>query len=110
MSNRRLRLGSLLQQELAKILQQYANDFAVNGVSITEVRPSPDLSYAKIYITVIESEKRQEYVNKLNELSPMLRHILAKNANLRKTPKLHFVYDESVIYGDKMSKLISGVE
>jgi len=109
--DRSSRIGNLIQKALGNILNRNSDLLESFGVSVTFVRTSKDLSVAKVYITVINDSElvRKNVLFKLNENSFYLRHLLAKTINLRKTPKLHFLYDESVIRGSKMTELIDKV-
>lgn len=108
--SRMQRIATLIQHELAQNILQIPNP-VLKTISITEVRVSPDLSHAKIFFSIFDEKNAPEALKILNTQAKQLRHILAQNLNLRKTPELHFVYDESIIKGQKLSALIdSAVE
>jgi ribosome-binding factor A len=75
-------------------------------VTITEVELAKDYSIAKIFITLLNDSKKEETIRALNKASGFLRYHLAHNINMRTTPKLRFLYDESVERGRRISKLL----
>ena len=104
-SNRLNRIGDMLKQELAQLIQTELRDPRLGMVSVLEVRVSRDLSHADVFITVLGAEA-PEAVATLNKAAGLLRSKLAKNVNLRATPKLKFIFDKSVENGRKLSALI----
>lgn len=108
-SNRQDRVADLLKKELALLIQSEIRDPRIGMVSVTGVKVSRDMAYADIYITILaksEGEESAEGVVVLNRASGYLRSLLAKNVNLRTTPKLKFIYDESIARGQYLSSLI----
>jgi len=76
-------------------------------LTIQEVRVSRDFSHAKVYYTSLGSSLEPvELTRILKEAAPFLRHELGRKVNLRTTPELRFVHDESVERGEKLSSLI----
>ncbi len=107
MSINNSRKASLIQRELAQILLEYkADEPLVRAVSITHIDLAPDMSSAKVYITVFDPDKVKETISLLKDVAPFLRKMLARKAKLRSTPKLRFVYDESILRGQRLSALI----
>jgi ribosome-binding factor A len=104
-SNRLGRISDQLKQELALLIQNELRDPRIGMVSVLEVKISRDLAHADVFITVLGAEPK-EAVAALNNASGFLRSLLAKNLNLRVTPRLRFVFDESVERGRKLSSLI----
>jgi ribosome-binding factor A len=104
-SNRLGRISDQLKQELALLIQNELRDPRLGMVSVQEVRVSRDLAHADVFITVLGAESKAA-VETLNNAGGFLRSLLAKNLNLRVTPRLRFVFDESVERGRKLSSLI----
>lgn len=104
-SNRLGRIGDEICQELATLIRGELRDPRLGMVSVVGARVSRDLSHADIYVTVLGAEVKGS-VDALNHASGLLRSMLAKNINLRTTPRLRFIYDESVEKGRKLSALI----
>ncbi|KTD64714.1 30S ribosome-binding factor RbfA [Legionella spiritensis] len=100
------RIAEMLQRKLAQIIPLEIKDPRLpNFVTISGAKVSGDLSYAKIYFTVFD-ENPQETADILNKAASYLRTALARSIKLRTVPQLHFVYDESIEYGRRLSKLI----
>jgi ribosome-binding factor A len=100
------RVASLIIRELATIILQEHIDPLFSGVTLTAVKVSPDLAYAKVFVTVLDEAKTEETVEALNKSSILLQHLLAKKMKLRVVTKLTFVYDTSIEYARKMTRLI----
>jgi ribosome-binding factor A len=104
-SNRMDRIGDLLKQELAQLIQSQLRDPRLGMISVMDVKVAKDLAHANVFITVLGAEVGPA-VETLNKAAGLLRSLLAKNLNLRSTPKLHFVYDKSIENGRYLSALI----
>ena len=78
--------------------------------SVVLVQVTPDLKYCKAYISVLaDEEQAKDTIRGLKSAEGFIRRMLAKTINLRNTPELTFVLDESIEYGVTMSKLIDEV-
>ncbi len=108
---RSARVSSQMQKELALILQRDIDDSRLGFITINEVVLSKDLAAAKIYFTVLNSDDlgKKNHVKWLNELAPMIRHILAKKMQLRHISELKFFYDDSFDTGMRVAELLSDV-
>jgi ribosome-binding factor A len=104
-SNRLGRIGDQLKQELALLIQNEMRDPRLGMISVLEVRVTKDLAHAAVYFTVLGAEPAGA-VAALNNAAGFLRSLIAKNLNLRVTPRLRFVFDESVERGRMLSSLI----
>jgi ribosome-binding factor A len=106
--DRTQRVADLLQKALAQLLLHDMTDDRFRLVTVTGVGVSRDLSYAKIYVSVLmdEAEKIKQTIVALNRSAKSLRYNLAKEVELRIVPELKFVYDESTAHGFKISTLI----
>lgn len=100
------RVAELIQTSLAEILQRDSEEFNFGIITVTGVDVSHDMSYAKIFISVLEDDKAKEVIDTLNESSKALRYELAHSVKLRITPELKFVYDDSTVRGNRISSLI----
>jgi len=101
------RVADLIQTTLAGILQEQMKDIQGGMITITSVTVSPDFSHAKVFVSVLEEEKVPEAIDELNQAAKHLRHELAHQINLRKTPVLKFIYDDSTVRGSRISSLIN---
>ncbi len=108
-SNRLDKIADLLKKELAVLIQKEVRDPRVGMVSVTAAKVTRDLAWAEIYVTILGTEQSgtvEEGVEVLNHAAGYLRSLLAKNLNLRTTPKLRFLYDDSIVRGSRLSSLI----
>ncbi|KTD28734.1 ribosome-binding factor A [Legionella israelensis] len=100
------RVAGLIQRKLAQIIQQEVKDPRLSGfVTVSAVKVSSDLGHAKVYFTVLNEDKELA-TSILNSAASFLRTVLARSIKLRTVPQLHFVYDESIEYGKRLSRLI----
>ena len=101
------RVGSQIQRELADLVRKELESPATGMVTIQEVRVVRDFSHAKVYFTTLGGTLELAEIRKLlNEKAPFLRHELGRRMRMRTIPELHFVHDESVERGAKLSALI----
>jgi ribosome-binding factor A len=102
------RIGASLQRALAEIIREQVKDPRLKLITLQEVRVSRDLSHAKVYFTCFPADEDwREQQRLLNgRLAGFLRHELALRVRLRTVPELHFVHDESIAYGERLSHLI----
>lgn len=105
--NRIQRVGDLIQTALAEILQRESEDLKVGIVTITDVSVSHDMSYAKIFVSVLDETRAADSIKELNNAAKNLRYQLAHAVKLRVTPQLKFVYDDSSVRGNRISSLIN---
>ena len=103
------RVAKSLHRDLASVIQYHSENLNLRGITITAVTMSKDLSFAKIFITVLDDSLKDATVNSLNKNAGFFRMSLAKSINLRVAPKLMFVYDTSVEYGMRLSAIIDKV-
>ena len=111
MAHRIERVNSLIRQEISELLQRQVKDPRLgNFITITEVSTSPDLKYAKIFVSRIGSEgEKQETLNALASASGFFRNELFKRLRLRHTPELSFQWDDSIERGTHLLQLIDEV-
>lgn len=102
------RVGDLIQKTLAQMLLEDMSDERFRLVTVTGVSVSRDLSYAKVFVSVLsdEQDKVKQTINALNGAAKSLRYNLAQAVELRIVPELKFVYDESTAHGFHISSLI----
>ena len=105
------RINGEVQKELSNIIRSEIKDPRIGMMtSVTAAEVAPDLKTCKVYISVLgDAEAKKETIRGLKSAEGFIRHMLAKNMNLRNTPELTFVLDESSEYGVTMSKLIDEV-
>ena len=104
------RLANVLAKEISSILMLEVKDEDIKFVTITHVDLSSDLSYAKVYCTVLDDEKRDKCIHDLNGAKGFIRNELIKRKiEMRKIPELTFIFDESIEYGNKIEKIIEKI-
>ena len=79
-------------------------------ISITHVETTPDLRYAKVYVSFLQEERAKEAMKGLKSAGGYLRRELGRTLNLRYTPELVWALDDSITYGAKMLALINALE
>ena len=108
-SQRQLRVGEMVKQALSMIfLREEAKiiDLDTKSITVTEVRMSPDLKSAKIFIIPLGGKDTEIVINKLKEFSFVIRKVLSKKIVMKFLPKLFFVKDDSFDYAEKIENLI----
>ena len=98
------RAESDIQRELSNILFLEAKDVDFKNVTITAVKVSNDFSYAKVFFTT--TDDRNHVLKDLNNASGFFRSLLSQRIDIRHTPELKFIFDESIEYGQKIEKII----
>lgn len=109
-SNRMARVNEELKRELSNIINQEVKNSNVTGmISVTKVKTSPDLKYAKISVSIINSKNVKQTLAGLKAASGFIRSRIAEKINLRVTPELVFELDESLVYGERIDKILEEV-
>jgi len=104
---RRRRVADQIQRELSDILRSELKDPRVGMITLTGVEVSPDFAHAKVFFTSLaEAAQRDEVRAGLKRASGFLRTMLGARLKIHNTPELHFVYDESVESGIRLTHLI----
>ena len=104
------RYNDAIQEELSKILMTEVKDEDIHFVTITGCDLSSDLSYCKVYVTVLDQSKKESTLHALNRAKGFLRSELSKRIEIRHTPELSFHYDESIAYGEHIEKILEQVK
>lgn len=105
------RINGEVQKELSTLIRGEIKDPRIHPMtSVTAVEVAPDLKTCRAYISVLGgAEAKKATMDGLNSAEGYIRRLLAKNLNLRNTPEIRFILDESIEYGVNMSKLIDDV-
>lgn len=105
------RINAEVQRELSAVIRSELKDPRIGMMtSVTGAQVAPDLKTCKVYISVLGDDRaKEETLRGLRSAEGFIRRMLARNLNLRNTPELTFVLDESIEYGVHMSKLIDEV-
>lgn len=99
------RLNNSFIEKISEIIHEQVKDKDVEFVTITDVKITNDLSFAKIYFTTLDDD-RDKVTKALNKASGFIRSVMCDKIHIRKMPELHFVYDESIEYGNKIENII----
>lgn len=102
------RVASDIQKVLCDCLLTEAKDVDFKNVTITAVEVTNDLSFAKVYFTTLD-EDRNHVLHDLNNASGFFRSLVADRLDIRHTPELKFIYDESIEYGQRIEKIIEEI-
>ena len=112
-SQRQLRVGELVKQNLGELfIRNEAKIPSINSklVTVTEVRMTPDLKTARVYIIPLGGVDTKETVKILTENSHLVRRALSKRLDIKFLPKLTFVEDNSFEYAEKIEKIIKKIK
>ena len=111
---RQMKINTVIQHEIAYLIQDAIRKSGVPNlmVSVTKVKVVPDISMAKIYISVFPKDKVEMYIENLKTNKNQLRHDLSQKlkSQLRKVPELNFYLDESLDYIEKIDKELTNGE
>ena len=105
------RINEEIQKELANLIRNLKDPRVQNTmISITHVETTPDLRYAKVYVSFLQEDKAADAMKGLKSAGGYLRRELGNALKLRYTPELVWALDDSITYGAKMLKLINSLE
>ena len=107
-STRQAKIARLLQKDLSEIFRQQTAKTHGTLVSVSAVRVSPDLSIARVYLSIFPTEKSQEMLASINASAKTIRYELAQKVRfqLRKCPDLSFYLDDSLDYIENIDRLL----
>ena len=112
-SQRQLRVGELVKQNLGELLiRNEAKIPSINSklITVTEVRMTPDLKTARVYVIPLGGADTRETVKILTEYSHLVRKALSKRLDIKFLPKLTFVEDNSFEYAEKIENIIKKIK
>src|SRR5574344_2752503 len=106
-TNRLGRINEELMKEISQVINYELKNPNVTGmISVTRVNITPDLRYAKVYVSILNTKNLKQTLNGLKESSGFIRSRVANTVNLRITPQLVFEYDDSDIQGSKIDAIL----
>jgi len=108
-TQRQLRVGEMIKQALGMLFirdEAKLTNLSTKEITVTEVRMSPDLKTAKIFVMPLGGKNAEEIIEKLKEFSFVIRKVLSKKIVMKFLPKLYFVKDNSFDYAEKIENLI----
>ena len=109
--NRLNRINEELRKEISQIISlELKNPDATGLISITKVKVTPDLKYAKVYVSLLNSKNEDKTIEALKNSAGFIRSLVAKRLNLRITPELVFEKDDSMEYGMKIDLILKNIK
>ena len=112
-SQRQLRVGELVKQNLGELfIRNEAKIPSINSklITVTEVRMTPDLKTARVYVIPLGGNDTEQTVKILTEYNHLVRRALSKRLDIKFLPKLTFVEDNSFEYAEKIEKIIKKIK
>lgn len=109
MSYRIDKVSNLIKQEISLIFLHKLQDGAFGMVTVTNVKVSPDLRNAKVYISVFDRDKRDKVMEKIKSITGLIRSELGSRIRLKFTPELSFFIDDTADYVEKIEGLIKKI-
>ena len=109
--NRIDRISEEVRREVDRIIREDLNDPRIAGTfSVTHADVTRDLRYAKIYVSVLEDDKREGMLAALKKAAGFIRRELGRNIIIRYSPELTFVSDENIAYGVHIAKVLADAQ
>ena len=108
-SQRQLRVGELVKQSLGEMFiknKTKISSFSTRFITVTEVRMTPDLKTARVYVIPLGGTDMKETVGVLTDKAHLVRKALSKKLSLKFLPKLNFIEDKSFEYAEKIERII----
>ena len=109
MGHRLDKVASLIKEEISLIFLHKIQDSKMGLITVTNVKISPDLKHARIYLSTFDRENRDVIMKRVNELKGMIRSQLAGRVSLRFVPELQFFIDDTPDYVEKMENLFKQI-
>ncbi len=113
-TNRQKKIGGVLQQDLADVLQGAVRDGGLHGtlISVSKVTVTTDLSIAKVYLSIFPMDKAKDLLAGIESNKVLIRHEIAQRTRhqLRRMPNLSFFIDDSLDYIENIEKSLKGEE
>lgn len=105
------RVNEEIRKALSQIIDYEVKNPDVTGmISVTKVKVTPDLKYAKVYVSILNAKNNEKTLEGLKASSGFIRSSLAKKVNLRITPELVFEYDDSLEHGERIESLLKQIK
>ena len=102
------RISEEVRRELDAIIREELNDPRIDGTwSLTRAEVTGDLRYAKVYVSVLEDDRREKLLEALKNAKGYLRRALGKRMIIRSAPELIFVDDRNIAYGVHIAKVLA---
>jgi ribosome-binding factor A len=104
------RMAGRIRTILSELLLREVSDPRLHGITVTEVELDPELQYARVYVNALgEEERRDEVMEGLKRANGFLRREVGSRVRLRKTPELHFLWDERLERVERINQILSEI-
>ncbi len=104
------RVDEELKKQISTIIMNDIKDPHLTGIiSVTKAKVTPDLKYAKVYVSILNAKNTKQTLSILKKSSGLTRSLLAKRMNLRITPEIIFELDDSMEYGAKIDSILKDI-
>ena len=104
------RLNNIMVENIGKIIRTEIKDERISFATVTAVKVTNDLSFAKVYITVLNESEKDNVIKLLNKASNFIERELSKRIEIRKMPNIMFVYDDSLEYAANIENIIESID
>ena len=102
------RVNAELKKEISQVISFELKNPNITGlISVTKVKVTPDLRFARVYVSLLNSKNIKKTMKGLKEATGYIKGQIARRINLRVTPDLQFEIDDSMEYGEKIDKLLN---
>ena len=109
-SNRLNRIDEEMKKEISHIITYDLKDPNITGlISVTKVKVSGDLKYAKVYVSMLNAKDNKQVLAALKKSAGFVRTEVAKRINLRTTPEIIFIFDDSIEYCERIDTILKNV-
>ncbi len=108
-SHKIAKISSDMMRVISSILFEEARDEILKTITITGCKVSNDLSYAKVYFTSLSDMDKKTLEKEVNEAAPFIRGLVAEKLDLRHTPELTFIFDDSIEYANRIESIIKEI-
>lgn len=109
-NSRMNKIDEELKKEISNIISlELKNPHLTGLISVSKVKTTPDLRFAKVFVTMINEKSKKENLSILKQSSGYIRSAIAKRVNLRNTPELIFEFDESIEYGSRIDEILKDI-
>ncbi len=109
-TRRTSRVGETLRDAMVEVFRQDLKDARLAMVSVTDIEVSPDLHFARVFISGLNEEETQKIARDLNAQKGRIRHFLGQKVRLRHTPELDFRYDETPARAGRIEALLQEIK
>ena len=108
-SHKIARIASDISRNISEIIANESRDNLLKTITITGCNVASDLSSAKVYFTSLSDLSKEVLEREMAEAAPYIRSELSQRIDVRHTPALRFIYDESIEYGNRIEKIIENI-